>query len=342
MSNVVELSEKKGGPMMEKITDPQIRERVLSAQTWLNDQYKAKKTWSKVASSIGGYDEAAFGLFASGKYPASPMKMLVSIERARDVSDERAANVFRPEFVDTSIAKKLRRALRQTRSRGMLGIVSTQSGLGKSTTWADVCRNDPRVLYFRANPTLRGKGRLWPTIAQLLVAAGSHASGKGGPSPAHAYKALAETFTASRKDLIVDEAQFVSQEGLDALRCLSEDAEIAILFSGNESLYERGMMSGVENPAGFVQFQSRCSVEEYIRTEQITPNDVALIAGQILDEETLAEVGDVLHVQAQASGGFRRLISVLQRAHEKAKGGTISQAHIYSVIKEMSQRGGGA
>ena len=336
---VVEMNsgkKEKTGSMMDQITDPVVRERVTSTQTWLASEYKAKGTWARVAAEIGGYDESSIGLFARGRYPGNPVNMLTAIEQAREFAEDRQHNVFRPVFTDTSISKRLLRALKQTRSRGALGVVSSESGVGKSTTWTEAVKTDHRLLILRANPTLSFKP--WPLVSTLLKVAGQ-GDGKR-QSPAHAFEALRETFRTSRKDLIIDEAQFVSRDGLDILRCLSEDAGISILFSGNEQIYERGLMLRAD-PAAFVQFQSRCLVDEHLKTAHITRADVGLIASQLLSEDVLdEEISDVLLAQAQAPGGFRRLTCVLQRAFEKARSRDITRAQVLQVVREMALRGG--
>jgi DNA transposition AAA+ family ATPase len=330
---VVDISgkKKKEGPMMEKIIDPVLLERVQSAQAWLIEEHKAKETWKKVAAEIGGYDESSINLFSSGMYPGNASKMLNVIEQARDFLEDRQNNVFHPRYVDTSIAKLLRRAFKQTRGRGALGVVSSDSGAGKSTTWWELQKTDKRLLILRANPTLRY--RPWPLIAMLLKVAGE--GNWEGKQPSRAFDVMVETFKSSKKDLIIDEAQFISRDGLDLLRCLSEQAEISILFSGNAAVHEQGLMYGAV-PAAFVQFQSRCMVDEHVTTGQITRIDTDAISSQLLSEEVLdEEVSDALHTQAQAAGGFRRLTLVLQRALERARSENVTRSHVMQVVRDM-------
>jgi len=330
---------KEKGPVMSDITDPEFQERITSAQAWLADQYKSKGTWKKVADEVGEYDESSISLFARGRYPSSgtPLRLLAVVEQAQDFAEDRAKNVFKPRFVETSLARAMQRAFRQTRSRGALGVLSSESGCGKSATWLEIAKTDSRVVIMRANPTLMN--RPWPLISSLLKAAGE--ANWEGKQPSRAFEFMVENFRSGKKSLVIDEAQFVSQAGLDLLRCLSEDAGIPILFSGNAQIYERGLMTGA-NPAAFTQFQSRIQVDEHVRTEQITPADVHAIASQlvpadVLDEE---EVRAALLSEAQSPGGFRRLISVLQRAMERARRGDITKAHVLQSAGEMPLRGG--
>jgi DNA transposition AAA+ family ATPase len=312
--------------------DPKLRERLDRARAWLAAQYSEKKTWAKVAKEVGGYEEASIGLFANDKYTANPERILLAVEKAMELKADRDANVFKPELAETSIARRIRRAMRQTRLRSGLGLISGQSGVGKTTALLAAVAADPqRTGYMRANPTMRG--RIWCVTSSLMSALGQ-GSGKRS-TPSHLYDALVQYLLTTRRMVVIDEVQFLSRDSLDMLRTLSEDADIPILFSGNETVHEFGMLTG-SNPAAYTQFVSRCSVQENFRVSDITRGDVDLIAAQLLDDAVLEEVGDDLLAQAHAPGGFRRLRDILQRAHERTAGkrASINANQIYAAIKD--------
>lgn len=333
-NNVVGIKEK-GSPMFDHIDDPQLRERTLAAQQYLRDKYNQLGTWKKVARQVKGFGEAAFVSFSSGSYNANPANIVTAIERARSLEDERASTVFLPSFVETSISRRIRRAVRQTRARGMLGIIAGQSGVGKSKTIESIVAEDKTITRIRCNPTFAM--RLWPVLALVKDRLGH--GGERTASPAVCYELIRQALSTSGKTLLFDEAQFLSRQALDTFRTLSEDAEAPIVFCGNESIHEAAFFSG-NNPAAFVQFTSRCSVNELLRRTDITRGDVDLIAGQRLDEEVLEETRDELIVEARSEGGFRRLQTVIQRSHEKARGGSISAAQVFDAIAETAKTRG--
>jgi DNA transposition AAA+ family ATPase len=333
---VVDITKgEKVSPMLARIDDPKLRERTLAAQQYLQEKYKALGTWSAVAKHIRGYSESALVAFASGSYTANPGKVVAAIERARLLAEERHAHVFVPEFADTSIAKRIMRLVRQTRTRGQLSICAGHSGTGKSTTFAEIVREDSTVTYVRCNPMFGV--RAWPVLQLLGGKLG--VSLQKNDSPVACFEKISELLLSSRRILIFDESQHLNRPTLDTLRTLSEDAETPIVFAGNDQVHEFRFLSGA-SAAAFVQFSSRCVVQEFLKREEITKGDVDLIASQKLDDETLAEVRDDLLAEARSDGGFRRLHAVLQRAFEKARAGRITDAHVYAAIQESSSKRG--
>jgi DNA transposition AAA+ family ATPase len=361
--SVVEISTKtKGSPMLERIDDPQIRERVLAAQQFIGAKYSALGTWKKVILAMkGGVSESALVAFSNGSYNANPLNIVAAIEASRALEEERAEKVFTPSWVDTSMAQRIRRAIRQTKLRGELGICTGQSGIGKTSTFARVCTPpdlsskdeskrvnplyDPSIVYVGANPTMLNS--LYSTLSALLLKLAPTTPTR--TQPAYCYDVLRAALTPISKTLLVDESQFISRLGLDTLRRLSEETETPILFSGNDEFYEAsGVMRTLDraHPAAFVQFTSRCGVRDYLRRDQITRSDVELIALQKLDDETLLEetdgqkLRDSLLAVARGDGGFRALRSVLQRSHEKARGGKPNAGQVLDAIAEAGRKRG--
>lgn len=333
---VVSMTENKKAPAVAAAgAGPQMEERIASARAFLAD-YKKRTglTWGRIAAELGQYAESSLNLFMSGKYGGSPEHIVAAIERFRDLDADRAANVIAPAYVETSIAQLIERALKQTKSRGRLGLISSDSGVGKSTAIDHYRRNvDPKALYVMASPLL--VRRPFPLIARLLTLVGQTEK-RGGD--AYAYTQLVESLVSSRRLLIIDEAQFCSREVIDVLRCLHEESGTPIVFSGNESMHEFAFLSKA-SPAAFVQFTSRCSVEQHIRRTQITREDVILFSETVIPANVAEECSDVLLSQAHAPGGFRQLLNVLQSAHEIGRG-KVTEAHIAKAIKSLPRRGG--
>src|SRR5260370_1176630 len=80
--SVVDIGgQKKESPMLKRIEDPQLRQRVLSAQAWAASKYNELGSWKKFAQLVGGYSEAAVSSYVSGSYNGSPVPILPAIER---------------------------------------------------------------------------------------------------------------------------------------------------------------------------------------------------------------------------------------------------------------------
>lgn len=334
--SVIEMHTNKKAPAGDTAGALLLDERLAGARAFLNN-YKTvnNATWSKIAREVGGgYDQASISSFAAAKYPGNPTHILEAVERWRELEEDRAANVINPSFVETSVAKVIKRALKQTKSRGRLGLCSTDSGIGKTTVMKHFLRHDdPKAIYFCASPLL--VRRPFPMIARLLTLLGQTEK-RGGDS--YAYTQLVEALGASRRLLIIDEAQFCSRDTIDVLRCLHEESGTPMFFSGNESMHEFAFFSKA-NPAAFTQFTSRFSVEKHIRRTDITIDDVVLFASEVVAPNVARECADILLAQAQSPGGFRQLLNVLQNAHEIGRG-KVTEAHIAKAIKSLPRKGG--
>ncbi|MGZ5444590.1 MAG: AAA family ATPase [Thermoanaerobaculia bacterium] len=320
---------KSASPMFEFIGDAE-RDRTIAAQEWVGGKYSALKSWEKVAELVGISGNAT-NAFYTGSYNANPKNIVRKVERAQQLERDRAANTFSPEFVSTSVAKKIIRALRQTRARGQLGTLAADSGCGTSTALREMRDQDESIVYVACNPTLNV--RPWPVLALILARLGA----KRESSPFICYEKIVELLRGRNRMIALDEAQQLQRPDIfDTLRRLSEDAETPIFFAGNRTLLEFGFLRGA-SPAAFTQFTRRCGVTEVIRREQITKTDVTLVAGQRLTPDVLdSTLGKLVEV-AHGPGAIGTLHLVLQRAHEKAGGGRIDAAQIFDAIDETAQ-----
>ncbi len=332
--------EMKKGPKGGSPVDPESAERVERARAWLDDyrskhEGKLEATWKAIARGVG-YNVSSLTVFAGGNYSGSPLKIVEAIERWRELLDERQALVLTPGFVQTSVAKRLLTALRQTRTRGHMGIGASESGLGKTKSLKWFCASDPRAVFIMADPTLLRKG-VYPFLIRLRMALGLGEGRRG--SPAEAYLSIIEALQSSPKLLIFDEAQFLTREALDQIRCLHEAADVPIFFSGNEELYEGGLLTGMR-PAAFTQFSSRVTVVEQIGRRDIRSADAVLVAAEMIGPDLAEELAEPLHAQTQRDGGFRALVTLLQRAHEIGRGRATEETILKAIAEQEKRRGG--
>jgi DNA transposition AAA+ family ATPase len=332
-------SEEGGSPMLDRLDDPAIRERVITAQKWLDEVYTRQGTWPKVRTLLRTkYGEAALSGFLSGSYTGNPVNIANDLEAARELLE--GTKSFEPAFVETSMSRRIIRALRQTRSRGELGLLSSDIGVGKSRTFLHLMADErmkESYIYFLANPVSSSK--LMSVLGALLSAIGIKPP--KGLGPTVCYAALVEYLGNSRKMIIFDESQHFKNEALDTFRTLSEQTKTPMLFSGNKRVFEFGFMRDADSSA-FAQFSSRCLVQEHLGTKTITSGDVELIAGQLLDDAVLASTLDELTKATRLQGGFRRLKATLQRCQERANGKPPTPEQVFASIQDVAKLRGGA
>ena len=337
-------SGRRESPMLDKIGDSAVRERVVSAQEWLNTLYTKLASWPKVKAYLRtSYTEAALSGFGNGTYTGNALNLTIMIEAVRD-DEEESARGFAPQYVETSIARRLRRAIRLTRARGDLGLFSTASGMGKSTALRALAAADAKqYIYLFINAT-HARG-LWPVLSDLLKSLDD--GGTNAQVPSVCYKRLRDALELRRLTILLDDAHHLDAKTLDVLRSLSEESRTPIFFAGNPTLYEFGFLKG-SNPAAFTQFASRCLVQEHLTAADVVKADVQLIAGQLLGDELLgtrtdgkSTLVDDLWRAAKQQGTLRRLKSILQRTHERARGRTPTVEQVLASIEDVNvQRGG--
>jgi len=335
MSEVVDFPKnEKGSP--DAAGEPTIEERNATAQAWiLYQKNSTDESWDSLARQIEGVSGSSLHLFATGKYPAKGTKILERIERYRDLVEERRSTVSAPEYVETSLTRKMNRAVRKAQLLNRICRIAGESGIGKTSFFRSYLERSPRTVYVRLNPIA---AKPWQILSMLLEAA-APGSGKRHASQ-HVYELLVETLRATNRTIIVDEAQFANAQSFDTLRCLQEEAGVPLVISGNESVHERGPRGG--EAAAFVQFESRCVESLLLRCNDIQRSDVDAIAGQMLEGTLASDAGDKLLEQARLSGGLRRLVTILQDAQtmRPSPDSPVTKAMVLKAIARKPTGGG--
>jgi DNA transposition AAA+ family ATPase len=113
--------------------------------------------------------------------------------------------------------------------------------------------------------------------------------------------------------LIVDEAQHLKLEAVEALRAIHDSTGVGLVLSGNESVYAK--LTGGTRRAEFAQLFSR--VGRRLRLDRPSPGDVAAIL-QAWRIEGIKE-RELCQQIASLPGGLRGLVNVLVDATTAAQ-----------------------
>lgn len=301
-------------------------------------------TWAEIATSIGGeYSDSTLSVLASGKYPLeSSYKLIVRIEEFLRLVEERRSLITQPTFVATSVSKRIFALIKRVVLFSKIGIIGAESGTGKTRTLEEWYAGHPNATYLRANRTFapsasssRAASSPAPTMAKIAKAIGC-VDALGARNQAFVYDAIVGMLRNTGRTLLIDEAHFLPSEALDIIRTLHEDASIPVVLAGHAALYDRGP----RDYESLIAFRSR-SLREKLLTSQIRATDVDLIASQIVGVDVARDASKVLLQESQSSGGFRRLVTLLQVAQTyRDSSEAVTKAHVLRAIDERPEDGG--
>lgn len=301
-------------------------------------------TWAELATSIGGeYSDSTLSVLASGKYPLeSSHKLIVRIEEFLRLVEERRALVTQPTFVATSVSKRIFALIKRVVLFSKIGVIGAESGTGKTRSLEEWHIGHPNATYIRANRTFspsasssRASSSPAPTMAKIAKAIGC-VDALSMRSQAFVYDAIVGTLRGTGRLLILDEAHFLPSEALDVIRTIHEDANIPVVLAGHAALYDRGP----RDYESLIAFRSRALREKFL-TSQIRSTDVDLIASQIVGVDVARDASKVLLQESQSSGGFRRLVTLLQVAQTyRNSDEAVTKAHVLRAIDERPEDGG--
>jgi len=146
---------------------------------------------------------------------------------------EKASIQFQvPEFIKTSIAKKIVNALRRSTNIAVprILVLHGASGIGKTKTAQEFLKKDSTTTLIEIRPDFTIKAVL-QTIAQEI-----------GTSPTGANFDITNRIIAklkySNRMIIFDEAEYLSARSLDIIRRIHDHAQIPIVLMGMPHLYQ--------------------------------------------------------------------------------------------------------
>lgn len=312
------------------------------ARNWLLD-YKASTgfTWAKIAREVGGnYAETTLNLFGSGKYPvANSAQLVAAIEAFARLVDARRTALRQHHFVLTSIAKTVNNLIWQTQLFRRIGIISGDSGIGKSEAMQHHAAGTPNAAHLTLNPHIKTSYGLLP---KMLAAIG-RPEGKLH-APHILYDRLLQHTRGTSWFFLIDDAHFLLSETLDMLRCYQEEAGgVPIVLSGNARLYQNAQWAAGQSVAAFTQFDSRCAVRVHLSASDIKRGDVIAIAQQLIGAQLTESCVEILLRQAKLapSGSLRHLVTILQTAQTQRQdtSAPVTKQDIAEAIETRSRKG---
>ncbi len=252
------------------------------------------KTQTAVAKELG-ISGGALSSFMSGNYK-TPHMIVPKIIDLVDISERKQISLSDPAFVETSISKMVKNAIKYSHIRGKISVVYGDAGIGKTQAFRSYLRENSLAIGITISPT-------YATITgvnELLAE-------KQGVRERVARKNTNEIISRLRgsgRVILIDEAQHLTVRALNHIRCLADEAEIGVCLIGNEEVYSKLKGSG---KADFAQLFSRIGMREPVSIQNITKDDVRNVFKDAdLDEEAV----DILHKICRTNYGLRGAVNV--------------------------------
>ena len=174
--------------------------------------------------------------FLNGNYPGDNTEVAKTIERYLAVGKERLKSVPEPIFYEQlHNTKEVLFACSWAHRNNDMVLVCGDAGAGKSTALRHYTDNHAGVILVTANACT--------TTASAVLDLLCKAIGRQCPSrKAALMNTLIEQLSGSSRLIIIDEADHLSLEALQAVRNLNDTAGCGVLLSGNDKIW-RQMLS---------------------------------------------------------------------------------------------------
>lgn len=271
------------------ITEASMNEQ--EAREWAKTYVKEIAGTQSVLAQEVDMTASALNQFLKGTYPA-PQTFVRKLNELRanaeDSQSLHRVGVYRP----TSISADIYQTIRSVHLKGGLAVECGDPGIGKTMAackYASDYANSAVVV--TVNPAFATKRNFFRLLCRTCKL-------PQGPVDEMWYN-CAEYFGASRKVLIVDEAQHLPAKVIDHIRSLAdENPNLGIVFVGNRRLAET--MSG-RHETDYAQLISRTKIRRMRTTMHISRDDVSLIFPDVEKGHALA----FLHGVAQSKQGLR-------------------------------------
>lgn len=208
---------------------------------------KSGKTQSQIAKETG-LSGALISQFISGTYEGDNDKIADSLERYLVIATERLENadntVFYPKLKNTQTSLF---AAKYAHKNCDVVLLSGDAGAGKTTALRHYTQNNTGVIFITASTCISSPTAI---LREILSAIGKKTSG----NKSQLEKSLISSLNNSNRLIIIDEADQLNFNAIQAVRNLNDKAHIGILLAGNNRIYNQMVMG------------ARCTEFDQVRT----------------------------------------------------------------------------
>lgn len=244
----------------------------------LSDFMELSKKSQRQISKETGLSTSVISQFLEGTYSGNNEKVETTVSQYLTVSKERLNNVQITTFYkDLYNTQGVLFACSYAHTKNDITLVSGDAGAGKTTALEYYKANNTGVIMVTANSCTTSATAILKLIAE-----------KDGKIIDHKRSAimqeLVNQLSGTNRLIIIDEADQLTLQALQAIRNLNDLAKVGIVLSGNDKIY-RQMLTGSKGHE-FDQIRTRIIVRKRVINDY-TPDEILNIFPQ-LDEKCLA------------------------------------------------------
>jgi len=250
----------------------------MSLQVQFKQFLSENPRWSsaKVAKKLG-LSSATLSLWANGRYQGDNAK----IEKAVGAflsGQAQAGNVPKDEFefVRTSVVRDLERAARTAEYGEQMRVVIGASGIGKTTAVQYLAKTVPGVIVVEAYQGMTKKAFM------QVIAKQCGAIPSGGFT--ELFHAVVEALRGSERLIIIDEAEHLPVQALDAARRIHDFTRCGVLMVGLPRFYD--LLMNRQRDYGYIYNRTGLPV----RLKKLNEDDVKLLVDTVVPCNGYAEV----------------------------------------------------
>ncbi|MBF2055085.1 MAG: AAA family ATPase [Candidatus Sericytochromatia bacterium] len=281
------------------------------------------------AAKEAGLSAAALTQLLNGSYNANPASQLEKIERWLGMQAEQASHPempAAPSWAPTPTAERVLAALSYAQMASDVAVIYGGAGLGKTTACREYRRRISSVWIVTMTPATASVATC---LEEICYALGLKSPPQGA---AKMQREIIRRIADTNGLLVIDEAQHLSVQALDALRSLHDATGVGLALVGNEAVYTS--MTGGNRAAYLDRLFSR--IGKRVKLTRPTKNDVLRLSAAMGisadDNDSLRMLFEI----ASRAGALRSVVKTVRLATMMAGGASPALKHLQAAWKDLS------
>lgn len=252
-------------------------------------------------AKVLGVSKTVLSQYLNSSYPGDNYTLARKVEQFIQMGTARRAVATAPDIcLEVQNTKKILGYASVAHLYGDIALLYGPAGCGKSTALRHYAQENHGVIYVEADVTTNSPRCI---LKLILVAISEEPKGSTADMMQKIVRKLADT----KRLLIIDEAQHLTEKAFDAVRAINDKTQVGIVYAGNPGILRRMEGDGrdTRNSEKLDQVFSR-TVYKYRLSNTYSRQDITGIYGQYgLDKDCL----QYLHQVSRRKGGLRLMVN---------------------------------